>query len=62
VLLDPLPMLGCLDTSALQSLAELNSGMSLPWKTKLTLKKYVPIGRVIMAKVKLINFQMTELW
>jgi hypothetical protein len=36
--------------------------MSLPWKTKLTLKKYVPIGRVIMAKVKLINFQMTELW
>jgi hypothetical protein len=36
--------------------------MSLPWKTKLTLKKYVPIGSVIMAKVKLINFQMTELW
>lgn len=33
-----------------------------PWKTKLTVKKYVPIGSVIMAKVKLINFQITDLW
>lgn len=32
-----------------------------PWKTKLTVKKYVPMGSVIMAKVKLINFQMTDL-
>jgi hypothetical protein len=32
-----------------------------PLKTRLTVKKYVPIGSVIIAKVKLINFQMTEL-
>lgn len=36
-------------------------GLELPLKTKCTEKKYVPIGKVIMAKVKLINFQMTEL-
>lgn len=34
---------------------------NLPLKTKLTVKKYVPIGSVIMANVKLINFQITDL-
>lgn len=34
----------------------------LPLKTKLTVKKYVPMGNVIMANVKLISFQMTELF
>jgi hypothetical protein len=33
----------------------------IPPKTKLTLKKYVPMGSVIMANVKLISFQITEL-
>jgi hypothetical protein len=37
------------------------SEIYLPPKTKFTVKKYVPIGSVIIAKVKLINFQMTDL-
>lgn len=35
--------------------------VEVPRKTKLTVKKYVLMGSVIMANVKLINFQMTEL-
>jgi len=47
-------------TTFAMSAAKPPAHVALPLKTKLTVKKYVPIGSVIMANVKLINFQITE--